>query len=333
MQAQLDKEMEEDIKLYDTMVCWCTENDKLKSQAIKDAEIRLADLTTSIEEMTAKSAQLKTDIETLTDEINENEKALKDASAIRKQDNSVFVDEEKDSIQMVDGLSGAVQSLGKQHDTPGAELADQGLAAEPAVLLQRSSLRQPVGAESYESQSGAIFGILRTMKEEGEVQLETMQKQEAGASAAHKKLSKSKNEELAAAKEQLGEKRQELADTDESLASAKNENIDTQAQFDADTVFLADLKARCGSMDEQWAVRKKMRTEETTAVSDAIAILTDDDAKDLAHKTVGAFFFAGVDGNGSNGKCTREGRCHSSTYMVSGSQALARIPSCHAPDW
>jgi len=289
MQAQLEKEMEKDIELYDTMVCWCTENDKLKTKAIADAEAHLEDLQTAIEEMTAKSAQLKTDIETLESETAENEKTLMDASAIREKDNSVFVDEEKDSMQMVSGLNGAVQALGKHHSTPGAELADEQEPA-PAFLQRNSLLRQPVATSSYDSQSGAIFGILRTMKENGEEQLATMQKQETKAADAHAKLSTSKNDELAAAKEQLEEKRQELAETDENLANAKADNRDTTAQLDADRVFLADLKERCGSMDEQWAVRKKMRTEETTAVSEAIAILADDDAKDLAHKTVGSSF-------------------------------------------
>ena len=41
--------------------CWCETNDKEKTQSIKDAEARIADLTTKIEELTANSARLNTE--------------------------------------------------------------------------------------------------------------------------------------------------------------------------------------------------------------------------------------------------------------------------------
>merc|ERR1719183_108440 len=58
MQKQLEKEAAEDEEIYDKMACWCTTNDKEKTQAIEDAEARIAGLTTKIEELTASSARL-----------------------------------------------------------------------------------------------------------------------------------------------------------------------------------------------------------------------------------------------------------------------------------
>merc|ERR1712173_99726 len=62
MMKQLEKESEEDEAIYDKMACWCETNDKEKTQAIKDAEIRIGDLTTQVEELTANSARLNTEI-------------------------------------------------------------------------------------------------------------------------------------------------------------------------------------------------------------------------------------------------------------------------------
>merc|ERR1719301_342544 len=58
--------------MYDNMACWCTTNDKEKTKAIDDAEAKITDLTTEIEELTALSARLNTEIEGLNKEIEKN---------------------------------------------------------------------------------------------------------------------------------------------------------------------------------------------------------------------------------------------------------------------
>merc|ERR1712039_882131 len=60
MLKQLEKEAEEDEEIYDKVACWCETNDKEKTKAIADAEAKISDLTTKIEELTAASARLNT---------------------------------------------------------------------------------------------------------------------------------------------------------------------------------------------------------------------------------------------------------------------------------
>jgi len=289
MQVQLEKEQKADEELYDQFACWCETNDKLKTRAIADAEVHLTDLATNIEELTAKSAELGTDIETLKAEIAENEKGLNSATAIRSNENAEFVTDEQDSMQMVGGLSGAVKVLGKHHAQPHASAAE----AEQAFVQLRSMRgtdKQPVAASSYDSQSGQIFGVLETMKEEFSKNLANDQKSEADSASSFSEMKKTKKQELAAAKQQLSEKQQELADTDENNANSKTDQTDTAAQLENDQVFLKDLKERCATMDDDWDARKATRLEEMQAVSEAMAILNDDDARDLAHKTTGSAF-------------------------------------------
>merc|ERR1719284_2103714 len=65
MLKQLEKEAEEDEEVYDKLACWCETNDREKTKSIADAEARIADLTTKIEELTASSARLNTEIKNL----------------------------------------------------------------------------------------------------------------------------------------------------------------------------------------------------------------------------------------------------------------------------
>merc|ERR1712224_727885 len=86
MQAQLQKEQEQEI--YDAMECWCETNNKAKTKAISDGEMKSKDLAAAIEEYTAKSAQLKVDIEEADKEIKASTDAIAKATAIREKEAS-----------------------------------------------------------------------------------------------------------------------------------------------------------------------------------------------------------------------------------------------------
>merc|ERR1719335_2159821 len=116
MVGQLEKEAEEDEEVYETMGCWCETNDKDKTKSIADAEQRIADLTASIEELTANSARLNTEIENLNKEVAKNENALDQATALRKKQLAEFNEEEKDMLQSITSMKGAVVALSKHHE-------------------------------------------------------------------------------------------------------------------------------------------------------------------------------------------------------------------------
>merc|ERR1719398_87554 len=52
MSKQLEKEADEDQDIYDKMACWCQTNEKEKKKSIEEAESRISDLATKIEELT-----------------------------------------------------------------------------------------------------------------------------------------------------------------------------------------------------------------------------------------------------------------------------------------
>merc|ERR1719359_223029 len=65
MQAQIQKEADEDEDMYDKLGCWCDTNEKEKTKASAINTQRITDLNAAVEEYTAKIAQLKVDIENL----------------------------------------------------------------------------------------------------------------------------------------------------------------------------------------------------------------------------------------------------------------------------
>merc|ERR1719277_2575944 len=85
MLKQLEKEAEDDEDIYDKMACWCETNDKEKTKSIAEAEARIDALTTKIEELTATSARLNTEIKNLEKEVAKNQDSLAKATALREK--------------------------------------------------------------------------------------------------------------------------------------------------------------------------------------------------------------------------------------------------------
>merc|ERR1719163_1302840 len=97
------------------MQCWCTTNDKEKTKAIADAETRIADLTTAVEEMTANGARLGTEIKNHEKEVAANQEALDQATGIREKQLAEFNAEEKDVLESISALKAAITVLSKHH--------------------------------------------------------------------------------------------------------------------------------------------------------------------------------------------------------------------------
>merc|ERR1719207_429526 len=316
MVSQLEKEAEEDEEVYEGMGCWCETNDKEKTKSIADAEQSIADLTAAIEEHTANSARLNTEIENLNKEITKNQGALDTATALRTKQLAEFNEEEKDMLQSIASLKSAVIALSKHHE---AMLQDSGDAYYSIVTSLHDELRkhkdllaeiitphqrkvieafvqspedyfdaQPTFRQSSKASapaSGEIFGILKQMKETFETNLASSQKEEMENQKAYEDLKAAKEEEIAAGTSLADTKTQTLAMTDEKNAQSKENREDTENTLAADTKFLANLKERCANMDQEYAERTNTRQLEIQAVSKALAFLSSDEAHDLFTRT------------------------------------------------
>jgi len=307
MLKQLEKEAEEDEEIYDQLACWCATNDREKTKSIGEAEAHIKDLTTSIEDLTASSSRLGTEIKNLEKEVAENQHALDQATAIREKELAEFVQEEKDLLQSIDGLASAIKVLSKhngaaflQVDVQGAVSTIQYQVAKNAKLLEGvlthterkkiNAFIQASSTEKYAPQSGEIFGILEQMKESFESNLAELQKEEAANVKAFGELKTAKNEEIVAGQDQIDAKTQENADADLKLANNREDLEDTTKTLNEDEAFLAMLKEKCSTTDAEWEERTKTRQLEMEACSKALAVLNSDEAHDLFTKTFNAAF-------------------------------------------
>jgi len=331
MQAQLQKEAEEDEEVYEKLACWCETNDKEKTAAIEEAESRITALTSAIEEGTATSSRLNTEIKNLEAEIAKNQESLDKATAMRQEELAEFNAEEKDVLQSIGALKSAIIVLSKHHEflqtMPSEQLINiasmlqwqfhkhKDMLEEIISPAQRKAVTafvqapgdyfdaEPTFKQSYAPQSGAIFGILKQMKETFETNLSNSQKEEMEAQKAYEDLKAAKENEIKAGTELKDKKTQELADTDAKLAQDKQDLDDTRNSLSADQKFLMNLKETCQMSDAEYEERVKSRQEEIKACGEALAILTSDEAHATFSRT---FNFVQVSSKSKKQQATRD---------------------------
>jgi chromosome segregation ATPase len=307
MVKELEKEAEEDEEVYNKVACWCSSNDKAKTQAIGDAEQSIDRLVSKIEEETATAARLNTEIKGLEVEVEKNQKALDTATSNRRKELAEFNEDEKDTLQSISALKSAVTVLSKHNG--GAALLDMQAALQSTFRVHQSRVATMLTKQQTQTvqsflqspedfidgktallqtnapQSGEIFGILKNMLQTFEADLSQAQKDEMQSQSAYEELKAAKEDEIKEGQDHLDEKTQELATTEESLANAKEDLVDTRASLESDQKFLANLKEKCQLTDQEYEERTKTRQEEVSAVSEALSFLTSDEAHDLFSRT------------------------------------------------
>merc|ERR1719197_1316998 len=138
----------------------------------------------------------------------------------------------------------------------------------------------------YAPQSGQIVGIMKQMLEEMIAASKEADSDEAKAVAGFNELAASKNKEIEVATGAIESKTVRTGELAVSVVQTQNALDDSEEELADNTKFLATLKVQCVEKTKEWQERSALRAQEVAAISEAIAILNDDDALDTFKKTV-----------------------------------------------
>lgn len=308
MKKKLEAEAEKDEDVDEKMKCWCKETEQAKTESVAGTESQLTTLSALIETSAADSVRLSSEISGHEGDLTSSENSLSAAEAQRKKQQETFEEEEKEIKESLTGVDAALDHLQPKSASflaTASDVKEQALdlirrlqrkhyaqqmgltAGRRKILLASTATRLDVDA-SESPATGEVVGVLSSMKDTMATNLNKTQAEEAASAETFTGLKMAKMTEIKATKEAIISKKQQKAKADTAEARAKKDLEDAQASLLVDKQFLADAKVKCEQHEAEYAERVKTRNEEITGCSEAVAILSDDSARDTFSRTFNA---------------------------------------------
>jgi len=318
MKDELNKDLEDDRAVHEMMDCWCNTNEKEKTKAIELGTARVGELEALLGETLARIKGLKSKRKATQEDQYKDQASLDQAEELRLKENKEFHGTETDLLGAIDATKAAIVVLSKHNPTLAQIRSVAGLlqaARVPQLVLKSGSFsnmkaqelkefltgaaaatessflqRAPgLAGQSYQPQSGQIFGILKQMKEDFDKDLAEEQKAEQKSLEEFKQLKETQLAQIDTAQKSIMQYDQDLARLGEQNAEALKELEDVESQLAMDQEFLQKLQEKCADTDADFDKRVKSRLEEIAAVEDTIVILNSDETFAVADKTVNSF--------------------------------------------
>lgn len=314
IESEVQDELKSFKRIYEETVCFCKNNDKAKNEEIVAAEARIDGLNANIEKGSALSAKLAAEIANAQRELDANIKALQEATALREKELASFNEEEKAMLVYIKQLEDALVALGGHEGGVSLLKLKAVVAAATGFghivhqddLDNLSSLVQeeqdhfqaagpPGTANSHNSRSNVIIGILKNMKDEFRSKLEESQANETQNAKNFASLKATKTKEIELGQQTVDKKTQEKADTDVQVATDQEALEDTRNNLSAANKYLMDMKKMCQDTDQQFELSQKAKEEELKAVNTAIQILDSDKAQETFSKNYNGVAFLQIE--------------------------------------
>jgi len=138
---------------------------------------------------------------------------------------------------------------------------------------------------AYKARSFKIQSVLKKLHQTFDINLKDATKKEADAKASYDKLSKAKQDQLDAAREALTKMESENGAKGMSKQDSKDEVAALKKQVKSDEEFISQTTAALAKKKEEWKARQTLRAGELEAISKAVYILHNDDARDNFKKS------------------------------------------------
>jgi hypothetical protein len=300
MQAELETAAEQEKELFDKAMCVCETGERDLQGVIDHSNGEITRLTSKIESETAEKQKLDKDLELHAQDKVDTEKNLEETAALREKENAKFVENEKTTMFSEDQLARAIPLFEKKGAASFMQSSHhQGMMLKKIVQVGNylnpekrravvSFLEQGQNGRASEPSAAAseIIGMMKAMQDEMKSDLADMRKTETDDQNAFNDMKQNKLDHLGNLMKMLSDKQKRSGELALSLSEDKDALEDTNTELEDATKYLAALMAACEQRRKDRDMRNKMRTEEIAAISEAIKILTDDDALETFKKAV-----------------------------------------------
>eukprot|EP00933_Yihiella_yeosuensis_P026310 TRINITY_DN2041_c0_g1_i3.p1 TRINITY_DN2041_c0_g1~~TRINITY_DN2041_c0_g1_i3.p1 ORF type:complete len:673 (-),score=251.07 TRINITY_DN2041_c0_g1_i3:182-2200(-) len=313
MQETLEQEKESDEDLYNKLTCWCKEARKATGDNVNDAQARITELKSKVEQLSATVSSCESAMDQLRQQISTAEAASDEARVLRGKQYEKFKEDDQtynEDIYAVESAATVLGDTGSLLQIPGGQTPEQLVASLQKMMSRRADklddalsfadrdminafIKDPkkfvqnkasfLQSSNGEESRGEPATTFKLMAEDFEKDQKEMQEAEKIAKTNFEELIAAKKVEIKAGEKSREKKRSEKADAKNEMFKASVEIKDREKAIKAAAEFAKVMESKCSTSDEEWEVRSKGRAEEIEAVGKAIQILDADEA----HATFG----------------------------------------------
>jgi hypothetical protein len=300
MKLQLEKEAKEEAELFEKAMCMCDGGEAELKKTIAFLSGEVDRLTHKQEEEKAERAKLVQDVDAHKTDLENTKKTLYEAEELRMKDAKKYQDDEMMNKFSVDSITQALRLFEKEGSA--ASFVQQGgtSAKNFRRIIEVSRFLTPTNREKVlefldegsenlkpgEMSSGVaqIVGVLKGMKDEISQNMVDDKNEEHQNNEDFKEMKSSKLEHIGVLEKTIADKKKRAGDLRLSIAQDHDALLDGETELLNSNNYLKNLASDCAEKAKMKDMRAKMKADEIAAVGEAIAILTEDTARDTLTK-------------------------------------------------
>jgi len=294
MQKKVAAEGEKEQELFDKFMCYCKNGKGALDASIEQAKQTNDQLKSSIEEADASLKQMKAELKQAQTGRAEAKAAVARATALREKEAAEFAKESSELKTNIAATKKATAAIEKGMGGAFLQTSLGSVLKQLSITMDISSFDRETltafltqgSSADYAPASGQITGILKQMSDTMEANLAKATDEENASIKDFNGLVSAKTKEINALTKEVESKTSRIGELGVELVTMKEDLDDTTKSLIEDEAFLKDLEKNCKTKEEEWAVRQKIRAEETLAIAETIKLLNDDDALELFKKTL-----------------------------------------------
>jgi len=324
LKDKLENDLDAEENLFGTYKCWFKSTTTTKTASNEAAKSRIDSLKNYIKDVDAGKIEFTTERKDLEKNVADLTKDLATAKSMRENEKKDFVAAESEMKMAVAALGKATKTiadatkgalvqkrsylgmLALRHNVQKAMALGRGLL-DKADMLYLDQLandgvpkpdwkklnRKATFKKKYTKRSGKILKTLSALQNTFEANLKDAQAKEKSDKASYEKLKSSKGKMLKSAQKAMKDMAAENGSRGVAKNEAQNEVDALEAQVKADNKFMKEATEALKIKQKEFDGRKQVRQTELLAMSQAIAVLASDDAKDQfkdSYKSQGFLF-------------------------------------------
>lgn len=270
LQVQLEGEGKAEAAEYDKFACFCKEQLDEKVYAIEKSQKKISKLTAKVTKLDTEITDMNVDIGALSQSISSLETDIQEAASTRAADHQTYVTAEQNVSDGIAALQDAIQAL----EDSQAGMQDAKLSLAQVRARVEHALRR-VGQEPavYEYHSGGIMGTLKSLLQTFQQQKKDLDAAEFDRKAAFEKKALDLKHQKALEEKEKTEKSKIVDFKTDQVNAARQDKDQETKEMSADQAFQDRLTQECQAKADLWDQRSSMRSQELTAIAQALDML------------------------------------------------------------